>query len=326
MLPGLPTPDTTQAPLVQRQLIKLSALDTNASPNGWINDADRDTQGNNVDAHTDLNADDLPDLPRPTSATRVFDFPLDLTNGPGTYSEAAVVQLFYWCNWYHDKLYELGFTEAAGNFQNDNFGRGGADKDAVQADAQDGSGVDNANFATPPDGEPGRMQMYVFIDPNPDRDGDLDGTVVLHEHTHGLSNRLVGGGVGISELQPAGMGEGWSDFYAMTLLAPPTSDPHANFPEGGYITYQLAGLTENYYYGIRRYPYATDLLVNPLTFKDIDPNQANPHPGIPTSPIFGAGNPAEVHNQGEVWCVTLWEARANLIDKLGYDDGTRTVL
>src|SRR5439155_13856323 len=30
--------------------------------------------------------------------------------------------------------------------------------------------------------------------------------------------------------------------------------------------------------------------------------------------------------QGEVWCVTLWEARASLIDKLGYDDGNTTIL
>ncbi|PYK98687.1 MAG: hypothetical protein DME19_11540, partial [Verrucomicrobia bacterium] len=186
--------------------------------------------------------------------------------------------------------------------------------------------MDNANFSTPPDGEPGRMQMYVFVDASPDRDGDLDATVVLHEHTHGLSNRLVGGGVGISEFQPSGMGEGWSDFYALALLAPPNADPHANYPEGGYITYLLGGLRQNYYFGIRRYPYTTDMTKDPLTFKDIDPTRADPHAGVPISPIFGGSDPSEVHNQGEVWCVTLWEARANLIDKLGYDDGNTTIL
>ena len=326
MLPGLSIPGTTQAALTNRQLVTLSALSTNASPNGWINDGDTETKGNNVDAHTDLNSDDLPDLPRPSATNRVFDFPIDFTQSPGTYREAAVVQLFYWCNWYHDRLYDLGFTEAAGNFQDDNFGRGGAGGDAVQADAQDGSGVDNANFSTPADGEPGRMQMYVFIDPEPDRDGDLDATVILHEHTHGLSNRLVGGGVGIFELQPAGMGEGWSDFYGMSLVAPAGADPHANYPEGAYLTYQLGGLRQNYYYGIRRYPYSTDKFINPLTFKDIDPSQADPHPGVPISPIFGGAPADEVHDQGEVWCVTLWGARANLTDKLGYDDGNRMIL
>ena len=105
-----------------------------------------------------------------------------------------------------------------------NFGRGGLGNDAVQADAQDGVGTDNANFSTPSDGSPGRMQMYLFSGPTPDRDGDLDHEVVLHEYTHGLSNRRVGGGVGISSLQPRGMGEGWSDWYARSLLSEPGDD------------------------------------------------------------------------------------------------------
>src|SRR5256885_12920493 len=46
-------------------LVTLSALDTNASPNGWIDDGVNETRGNNVDAHLDRNADDSPDLPRP---------------------------------------------------------------------------------------------------------------------------------------------------------------------------------------------------------------------------------------------------------------------
>src|SRR5207249_12288382 len=68
------------------------------------------------------------------------------------------------------------------------------------------------------------------------RSSDL---VILHEHTHGLSNRLVGGGVGISAFQTSGMGEGWSDFYGMSLVAPTNADPHATYPEGAYLTYQL---------------------------------------------------------------------------------------
>src|SRR6185436_4585554 len=129
-----------------------------------------------------------PDLPRPQGTPmRVFDFPIDLDQGPEGYSSAAVVQLFYWCNWMHDQLYDLGFTEAAGNFQADNFGRGGVDNDSLQADAQDASGFDNANMDTPPDGLPPRMQIYVFTGPAPDRDADFDAEVILHEYTHGLS-------------------------------------------------------------------------------------------------------------------------------------------
>jgi hypothetical protein len=104
---------------VERQLVTISALSTNASPNGWIDDGGNELRGNNVDAHLDRNDDDLADLPRAQgSPNRVFDFPMDLTKAPSSYGNAAVVQVFYWNNWMHDKLYELGFTEAAGNFQN----------------------------------------------------------------------------------------------------------------------------------------------------------------------------------------------------------------
>ena len=225
----------------------------------------------------------------------------------------------------HDKLYDLGFTEAAGNFQVNNFGRGGLGDDGVQADSQDGSGTNNANFSTPPDGASGRMQMFVYTGPIPQRDSDLAAEVIMHEYTHGLSNGLIGGGVLISALQSRGLGEGWSDFYALSLLSEASDDVNGNYPWGGYVTYQLAGFTENYYYGIRRYPYSVNLMKNPLTFKDIDLQQASTHAGIPRNPIV---NPFanEVHNMGEVWCVTLWEARANLIAKFGWPTGNQLTL
>jgi len=325
--PGHSTPLTSQPALIDRVLVTVPALSTNASPDGWIGDGLNETIGNNVDAHADRDDDDFPDLPRPVgSPFRVFDFAIDpATQDPTNYTPAAVVQLFYLCNLYHDKLYELGFTEAAGNFQVDNFGRGGFGNDPVMADAQDGGGVNNANFSTPPDGFSGRMQMYVFSGPSPRRDGDLDAEIVFHEFSHGLSWRLVGGGQGLGTSQSDGMGEGWSDFYGLALLSEPGDDVHGCYAAGGYATHQFFGLAQNYYYGIRRYPYSTDLSKNPLTFKDIDTLLASPHAGIPRSSIIG-NNPSEVHNQGEVWCVTLWEARANLIDKYGWALGNQLIL
>ena len=74
----------------------------------------------------------------------------------------AVANLFYLNNVVHDKLYRHGFTEAAGNFQTNNFGRGGFGNDPVNAEAQDGGGTNNANFATPGDGTRPRMQMYLW--------------------------------------------------------------------------------------------------------------------------------------------------------------------
>ena len=70
--------------------------------------------------------------------------------------------LFYFNNVIHDTLYEHGFDEAAGNFQEDNGSAGGLGSDSVNAEAQDGSGTDNANFATPADGSNPRMQMYLW--------------------------------------------------------------------------------------------------------------------------------------------------------------------
>lgn len=325
MSPGHATPLATQPAAVPAELVTLGALNTTASPNGWINDGDTQTLGNNVDAHTDTDANNSPDLPRPTSPSRTFDFPINFANAPGAYKDAAVTNLFYLNNWVHDKLYELGFTETAGNFQTDNFSRGGMGNDAVQADAQDGSGTNNANFSTPVDGSPGRMQMYMFTGPTPDIDGDLDSEIVIHEYVHGLSNRLVGGGVGISQNQTQGMGEGWSDFYSMSLLSEPGDNINGNYAAGSYVTRQFSSLTQNYYYGIRRYPYSTDLTKSPLTFKDIDPVQASNHAGIPRSPAIGS-TANEVHNEGEVWCVTLWEMRANLITKFGYSTGNQLAL
>ena len=327
--PGPTAPSSAQAAEVPRQLITLSAVNTTASPNGWINDGGMETIGNNVAAHTDLDANNIADLPRPNGgAGRVFDFPFNSSQAPSTYRDAAVTQLFYLCNWTHDKLYDLGFTETAGNFQTDNFGRGGAGNDAVLADAQDGNGFNNANFSTPPDGTAGRMQMYVFSGPEPDKDGDFDSQIVIHEYVHGLTNRLVGGGVGISQLQTRGMGEGWSDFYSLAMLAEAGEDPEGTYPSGGYATHLLSGMTSNYYFGIRRFPYGTNMAKSPLTFRDIDPTKASPHTGVLLSPRYTSANsgPDGVHAQGEVWCNMLWEMRRNLVVKHGFAVGNPLAL
>ena len=106
----------------------------------------------------------------------------------------------------------IGFTEAAGNFQNVNASGQGKGGDAVQTQVDDGANtdpttpglpdgnhVDNANMSTPPDGTPPTMQMYLFHfpgttlaeDPFLAGNGGDDAIIVYHEYTHGLSNRLV---------------------------------------------------------------------------------------------------------------------------------------
>jgi hypothetical protein len=330
--PGWPTPDTNQPPFTNRTAVKmLSVLDTNASPLGWIYDGRTNvTFGNNADAYVDRDLDFGPDNPRPAAGSaRNFNPAMDLSRDPRSYGDASAVQLFYRANWFHDRMYKLGFTEAAGNFQVTNFNRGGLDLDPVICLSQAGSDVgltDNSAFMPAPDGIPGYCLMFTFTYPNPDRDGSLDQEVVIHELTHGMTDRLLGQGVGISALQSAGMGEGWSDFYAMALLSEEKDDVNAVYATGGYVTDNYGGLTENYYYGIRRYPYSTDMSKNPLTFKDIDPTAASVHPGIPTSPLLGGGPADEVHNMGEIWCMALWEVRANILQKIGWKQGNQVVL
>ena len=123
-------------------------------------------------------------------ANLVFDFPLDLTQEPDVYQEATIVNLFVWNNYVHDVFYAYGFDEDNGNFQEEDYDRfTGVDiplvtahnGDGVAAEAQDGSGLNNANFATPADGGNPRMQMFLWgASPfgeflNIYSSGDLDG-------------------------------------------------------------------------------------------------------------------------------------------------------
>jgi hypothetical protein len=120
--------------------------------------------GNNVHAYLDQNADDKPDSVGDRITNGEFLTAADLTVAPTTHDDqnVAIQNLFYFNNVVHDTLYQHGFTEAAGNFQENNFGRGGRDHDSVNAEGQDGSGIDNANFATPVDGLNPRMQMFLW--------------------------------------------------------------------------------------------------------------------------------------------------------------------
>ena len=320
MLPGCSTPCTTQPSEQPRQLLTLSAVSTNASPNGWINDVDNVTTGNNVVASVDLNGDEVPDLPYTAGTSfRVFNYPLNLTQPPAAYSDAAVVQFFFYLNKAHDVLWEAGFNEAAGNMQGDNFGRGGLGGDPLLANAQSVNAVNNAFCNPAPDGTSPSLNMGLFTSVTPNRDSDLDQMVALHEMFHAVSDRLDGGIPYANNYQSGGMQEGWSDFASLVLNVPPGVDPDGTYPTGGYLTYQLmSGFTQNYYFGIRRYPYCTDLTKNPLTYKDIDSAQASSHTGVPISPLGWEANGAgEVHNPGEVWCNVLWEMRVGLVKALG---------
>jgi hypothetical protein len=143
--------------------------DPTASPFGWLSGAQRTTEisGNNVHAYLDANNDDAPDAGGTPVDGGVFNATEDFGKQPSEDPNRAVAvqNLFYLNNRIHDTLYKAGFTDAAGNFQQQDTSPVGNAGDPVQAEAQDGGGTDNANFATPPDGKSPRMQMYLWSVP-----------------------------------------------------------------------------------------------------------------------------------------------------------------
>jgi hypothetical protein len=157
-----------------RRLISNPANAT-ASPYGWHDIDGFDgaeftvTRGNNVWAKEDFLGDNIVVGNGPDGgAGLVFDFPYGGTGvEAASYISAATTNLFYMNNVMHDIWYQYGFNEASGNFQENNYSRGGKENDFVNADAQDGSMADpqstnNANFATPVDGGKPRMQMFLW--------------------------------------------------------------------------------------------------------------------------------------------------------------------
>jgi subtilisin-like proprotein convertase family protein/Zn-dependent metalloprotease len=269
-----------------------------ASPQGWVGTARR-TVGNNAVAATDLNGNNTVgtnEIQPTADANDRFDFPFDPRQDATLFRSAAVAAAFFSTNDFHDRTYVYGFTESARNFQTNNFGLGGAQNDPVNVDVQDGSGTNNANFATPTDGSRPRMQMFLFNIDNSTisngtgrEDGDFDPGIIYHEYSHGLSNRLVGGGSGVclNGIQSGGMGEGWGDFMGGSFL----SDPVV----GAYVT-------GNAVRGIRNAP----LDDSPFTYANIKD-----------------GSMTEVHDAGEIWAATLWDVRDG-VDGVGGLGATTT--
>ncbi|MFT7602900.1 MAG: extracellular elastinolytic metalloproteinase, partial [Saprospiraceae bacterium] len=276
----------------------------NAGTLGWHDDGNSTyttSKGNNVDAYEDQNNSGNPtggDAARAQGGANLeFDFTIDLTQDPNLNPPPYITNLFFWNNLMHDIWYEYGFTEIAGNFQQDNIGRGGLGSDYVNAEAQDGGGSNNANFNTPVDGSNPRMQMYLW-NGSPEYDGDLDNGIIAHEYGHGISNRLTGGPSTTSCLGNAEqMGEGWSDFFGIWMTIE-QGDNHAD--PRGIGTYVLgqdpSGL------GIRPAQYTTDMAVNDYTYGDVaDAGISQPH-GI-----------------GFIWCTILWDLNWALVNAAGLD-------
>ena len=290
-----------ESPIHGGRSIVTDPADATASPFGW-HDTNGSagaeftiTRGNNVWAQEDRNGNNGTGASPDGGAGLDFNFPLDLSQQPTSYQNAAVTNLFYWNNIVHDVFYQYGFDEASGNFQENNYGRGGAGSDSVNADAQDGSGTNNANFSTPGDGGNPRMQMFLWNRTSPGRDGDLDNVIIIHEYGHGISIRLVGGpssnNLGGSEQ----MGEGWSDWFGLMLTMKAGDVGTAGRGVGAYVLGQPADGA-----GIRPTRYSIDRSINNTDYADI-------------------GGLAVPHGVGYAWATILWDMTWALIDAEGFD-------
>ncbi|WP_339611023.1 M36 family metallopeptidase, partial [uncultured Planktosalinus sp.] len=294
-------PMPMESPYDGARQVLVNPENVTASPFGWL---DTDgvvgaeftiTRGNNVYAYEDRNGDNIPGFSPDGGASLDFDFPLDLNDNPVNSESAIISNLFYWNNIIHDVMYFYGFDEASGNFQENNYGNGGAGSDSVNAEAQN-AGNCNANFGTPADGSNPRMQMFLCNNTIPSRDSDLDNLVIVHEYAHGITNRLTGGAANVGCLgNNEQMGEGWSDFYGYMLTMKAGETGTDSRPVGNY----LFGQPDNGP-GIRPFPYNTDMAVNPQTYDDIK-----------TAII--------PHGVGSVWATMLFDMTWGLIDVYGFD-------
>ena len=293
-------------------------------------------QGDAIHAYADIDGDDTADAGEEVgpSSTDTWDYPWSPVVSPALCPfqcgwnheiasswrgasdqgiKQAVTQAFFFTGRFLDHLAQphIGFTNA-----NDGFGTGDPVQveplDTADVNAGKPKDVNNANFSTPPNGNSPRMQMYLFQPAGTllyaDVNGGDDAGIVYHEISHGLSARLVvdaGGVVALDRQQAGALGEGWSDFMAMSYLASAGVRPD---------TATDGELSVAPYIGGGR-ALRTEAIDCPLG------SGAPACPGHPPNTVDGGYtyndygkvlDGLEVHADGEIWAQTLWDLRGAL--------------
>jgi extracellular elastinolytic metalloproteinase len=290
-----------------RRLVQ-EPIDRVASPRGWrVKEVQAvtvydDTQGVNAhvqDSPLGNKEDDWITAYRPKVTKSTFDFPLGKDTADKSSLDAAITNVYYWMNMMHDITYAYGFNEEAGNFQDDNYGRGGVDKDGVYALVRNKDGMNNANFLTLADGTRGRLRLYLFKGADTTiRDSAFDNGVLIHEYSHGVSNRLTGGPKNYECLvydEPGGLGEGTGDIFSLLLRSTAQDKRDGVYGFASYLTASPNGL--------RTYPYTTDMSTSPETYGWLE------KPGY-----------FDVHVRGSIWALALWEVYWNLRNVLPFTE------
>ena len=158
-----------------------------ASPKGWS--IKGSTYGNNARVILEAGAYHL------QSNQSIFKGNWDRNNDPiaKANADAALANAFYAVNMMHDITYPYGFNEVAGNFQFNNFNKGGFENDNILVVIQDSTVPNNAMFTAAEDGVRGKLNLGIFQITNPNRDAALENSIIIHEYAHGVVGRLTGG-------------------------------------------------------------------------------------------------------------------------------------
>jgi extracellular elastinolytic metalloproteinase len=278
---------------------------------------------------------------QPTSATRDYVYPwtnvwftssCDPSNlvdaagapraGTGNDISAAVANLFAMHNRMHDWSYELGFTEAAWNGQQNNFGTPlpFLGNDPVTGNAQAGgitggfpsfNGRDNANMNTQRDGTPSVTNMFLWQPIAgsfyaPCVDGDYDMTVIAHEFGHMIENRMIGKGFRRMGQHAGAMGEAFGDLNAAEYVTANHFVPVSGlnpFVTGAYVT-------GNPFRGIRDYAMNWPMS-GPFPTPGVNPAVNALNLGDYAFDLTGQ----EVHADGEIWVATNYTLRQLLLNR-----------
>ena len=253
-------------------------------------------------------------------------------------SDQAATQLFCYVNRFHDHLESPGdrvhgaenFEGAAGWSRRRRMARPGRTCAGDTPGFPGALHVNNANMLTLPDGSaPGLMQMYLW---DPDRDdldldeepnyrpvhGGDDPSLVFHEYTHGLTNRLVTDAAG---LRGAERGAGRRDRRGHRRLVRPRLPggrgtapymPDDATPPGRDHGALRGG-------GPDRPAHAGDRLPGGRATTPPAPTRTERRRdgGYTYGDFAKIRGGAEAHDDGEIWAQTLWELRKRLIDRHG---------
>jgi hypothetical protein len=253
---------------------------TPESPVGWIDGDGTLLEGNNATTHLGYWWE-----PGLGDSLGSYDYSF---NTPAS----ALVNMWWWVNDLHDRFYSLGFDEAAGNLQQDNFGSGGTGGDPAKVVLYV-AGPRNEQFSTvSADGGVSTLNLgwhdclfcgdhdgLTHVDQTPgERGAAYERGLIAHEYTHAVTNRLAGGPatVGCANGTQAGaLNEGTSDFFKASL-----SQGH---PRLGQYPTEGTGVGRS--------------VRNDLTYAD----------------FCDVGNSGcEIHDDGMIWSGTLWDLRESM--------------